>query len=925
MGTDNHVKERALNMPMIRLQIRILLVLWIIPCAQGAAVRIETKPETEAPRSASPDPGAPGPAVGASDRVVHRFDFNERAEGNVEEVPKYWEPLRPPGFPRFAVGAFDDGVGHQAPPSFHLSSSGRDVAYQYVGPDTRVRYNTEYRIEGYVRPDHLENARVCLSAHFADENGRPLLGTLVRTRYIGGPQESEEWVPFELYLSSAPASAASIGLIAWVLQESTWNTDAALLRHVSLVDVHGGAWFDDITVYRLPHVVLSTSSPGNVLAADPGAPGLSIVLADADGGPGAPGSARLSITDADGKLVVDQRLSSSGEDHGGQIQLPVETLDPGLHHARLDVEDGNGNVVMSRALSFMLLPPTRRAAPEGLAKAFGVVIDPRSRADQATEFELLRRHSVRSVKLPIWTGLGEESTDYESRRTTERFLQKLAKNRFLLTGVLWGPPGDIARGRGAYQPPLVDLLAGDRSGWESQLATEVAPMASLIRWWQIGPDGESALERGDSFGTAVSQFRDALRTFITVPRLAAPALASDDLGVAKLPVEHVSLSIPAGVDGGGLADRIRALKSSGYEQVSAYVAPLRAEQYERLPRLGEWARRLIEARHAGADVVYAPQLWRTRMTSQGPVTEPIEEYLILRTIGEMLSDAAPGPSVRVADDVHCEAFELPDSMVLAIWDDGAPALGREFAVQLGRASRQVNLWGEATPLSRDDTGRQLVRLSPLPILVDGVEPWLIHLMTSIAIDPPRVESGTELARHFLVIGYAGGQSVSAQGVLVPPDGVEVSPRTFAFTTRSDGPQRIPFDVHYAHNASAGRKDFVARITLAEPPYYLEIPLSVDLGLSDVEASGTAVVERGDMILRHVIRNRSSSVLSFRSTAVAPGRERQYRPITNLAPGDAQTVEYRFHNGAELIGRHIYLALRELNDGPRQHNLELVVP
>jgi hypothetical protein len=162
-------------------------------------------------------------------------------------------------------------------------------------------------------------------------------------------------------------------------------------------------------------------------------------------------------------------------------------------------------------------------------------------------------------------------------------------------------------------------------------------------------------------------------------------------------------------------------------------------------------------------------------------------------------------------------------------------------------------------------------------------------------------------------------------MLVPPDGVELSPRTFAFTARPHQPQRISFEVHYAHNAPAGRKDFVARITLIQPPYYLEVPLSVDLGLSDVEVTGAAVVERGDLILRHVIRNHSSNMLSFRSTAAAPGRERQYRPITNLIPGDTQTVEYRFHYGTELIGRRVYLALRELNDGPRQHNLELVVP
>jgi hypothetical protein len=801
------------------------------------------------------------------------------------------------------------------------------VAYQYVGPDTRVRADTEYRIEGYIRPDRLARARVCLSVHFVDEYGQPLLETMVRTRYIGGPDESAEWVGVELYLASAPANATSIGLIAWVLQESTWNTGTMLRRYISPVDVYGGAWFDDITIYRLPRVALGTGTPGNVLAADdPRA--LKIVLADADGG-GL--TAKLSISDADGEPVSDHTLSSSPEDRGRPIRVPVGMLKPGLYHARLDV-GGGGNIVVSRTLSFLLLPPMLRSKAEGLSRPFGMVIDPRLRADRESEFELLVRHSVRSVKLPIWTGLDEESADamsqipnLESHRATERFLQDLVKNRFLLTGVLWGPPSDIVRRHGAYPQPLIDLLAGDRSGWESALAAEVAPTASLIRWWQIGPDGESVLERADKFSTAVPQMREALRAYITVLRIGASASASDDLAEAKLPVEQVTLSIPAGVDPNALSDQIRSLKAAGYEQVAAYVAPLPADQYARLPRLGEWARRLIATRHAGADVVYAPQLWRSRATSQGMITEPMEEYLILRTVGELLSDTTPGPSVRIADSVHCEAFELPDSVVLAIWDDGSPPEGSDFSMQLGQASRQVDLWGQSTPLSRDDAGRQVVRLSHLPIFVDGVEPWLIDLMTSLAIDPSRVESGTELMRQSLAIVYRGSQPVSGQGMLVPPDGVELSPRTFAFTAKPHQTQRIPFDVRYSHNAPAGRKDFIARITLMQPPYDLEVPLSVDLGLSDVEVTGAAVVERGDLILRHVIRNRSSNVLSFRSTAAAPGRERQYRPITNLVPGDAQTVVYRFHNGSELIGRHIYLALRELNDGPRQHNLQLVVP
>ena len=160
----------------------------------------------------------------ATKRVVHRFDFSERAAGNLESIPKYWDPFRPTGFPEFATGAFDPKTGRLAPPSFHLASSGRNVAYQYSGPDTPVRQDTDYRIEAHIRPDRMTHSRACLSAFFLDKHGHPLLETLVRSPYVGGVEAADGWTAVELYLPSAPPNALTIGLTAWVLQEATWDT-----------------------------------------------------------------------------------------------------------------------------------------------------------------------------------------------------------------------------------------------------------------------------------------------------------------------------------------------------------------------------------------------------------------------------------------------------------------------------------------------------------------------------------------------------------------------------------------------------------------------------------------------------------------------------------------------------------------------------
>jgi len=150
-------------------------------------------------------------------RVMHHFDFDERPQGNLESIPKYWRSLRPSGFPRFSVGLLDDSVGRNAPPSFRLNGYGRNVAYAYVGSDTVIGHSGEYQVEAFIRPDRLVHARACISACFLDDHGDPLLTTLVRSRYVGGPDDPDDWIRVELLLSSVSDEARSIGIIVWLL------------------------------------------------------------------------------------------------------------------------------------------------------------------------------------------------------------------------------------------------------------------------------------------------------------------------------------------------------------------------------------------------------------------------------------------------------------------------------------------------------------------------------------------------------------------------------------------------------------------------------------------------------------------------------------------------------------------------------------
>ena len=857
--------------------------------------------------------------VRPSDRIVHVFDFDERKTGNLEDIPMYWLPLRLSGFPRFADGSFDFEVGATAPPSFYLNCNGRNVAYQYAGPDMRVRTNSEYRIEFAVRPHDLRHARACVSTYFVDKRGNPMLHTMVRSRYVGGETESDDWSQIVLTLPSAPREARTIGLCVWVLQEPQWRESVPEARHIPRVDVRAGVWVDDIVVRTTPHAELSTSSKGNILAA--GEPQfIRIVLADTENH-GLHG--RLDIRAADGGRVQSIPLQVSTDEFVEPTLVSVDHLIPGLYQAVLNVLAGD-TLVASRRLAFAKLA----SLPMGertKARSFGVVVHPEARSDPAVEMTLLRHQLIRSIKLPIWTGIVDDRLTPAQRRENDRMYQELMTDGFAVTGVLFGAPSVIAQRDGPYARALIDLLSDEPSLWDEHLAVAAAPYASIVRWWQIGADDDREFVDRKKVATAVAQLREAMGRFISAPLLTM----SETTGIApsdeKLPVERISLNIGNEIPSAWFGRVLGREKKKAYLNVTAYIEPLPADRFRRLPRLANWAQRLITARFEGAETVFVPQTWRIRKTAQATVTEPTEEYLVLRTIAGLIGHAIPGQRFSIAPGVECLAFHDGRESVLAMWDPNAPAGGSEYAIQLGKADRQFDLWGRSSSLARDLDGRQLVNLSSLPVFIPNVEKWLVDFRTSLSIRPHHIESGTEVSDLKIELTHRGPTPISGALTLEAPASWKITPRESSFSLMPQRTERLIFRATYPHNEVAETKRIAVQVRLISPSYYLEVPLAIEFGLEDVEVSGMIVTEKGDLILRHTVTNHTGETLHFRGVVQAAGRQRQYRPLANLRPGDTQTVQYRFSNAADLAGSTVRLGLRELNDGLRTHALEMVVP
>ena len=892
---------------MLRVNAFVLAALLVAPAVQA-----------QAPPSRVEAVEPPLDPLRSTRRIVHQFDFDERDAGNLEEVPMFWGPIRTDGFPRFTQGAFDFDTGHTAPPSFHLKSTGRSVAYLYSGPATRVRTNSDYRIVGYVRPDNLLHARACLSAHYLDRVGRAVTGTLVRSRWVGGTQERSGWVEVELFLPAAPAHAHSIAVAVWVTQEPIWNTDPQLRRHIQHTDVQGGAWFDDITIHALPRIGLASSVLGNVLTSEH-PQNLIVTLADEED---STLNGKLTVSSAVGGEVLSLPVPVATEPTEPPFEVAVGQLPAGLYRVRLEVQDGVAQVATAE-LTFARLAALG-AEDDLTARPFGVVLDPRRRSSAEAELSLLHQQVARSAKIPVWSGQADEEPTRRELRARDRMLQDLVRANFALVGVLVGPPAAMLQRDGAYPRSLVEVLTGDPSMWQDQLAKVVAPYAGVFRYWQVGADADLNVTEDPELGSALNGLRGVMRAFLTSPLLAAPD-SNLAVGTRKLPVEKLTLALGPEVGEEWIAEQLANRREVKYGHLAVYLEPLPAGRYQRLPRLAQWARRVIRARHAGADTVYVPQTWNVRQTARGQITEPTEEYIVYRTIAALLGDAVGGGTLRAEPGVAALAFNSGSNTVLALWDEEAPPEGRVHALQLGRATRQVDLWGEATPLTRDAEGRHLVRLSAEPVFVDGVERWLVDFRQTVSLTPDHLEYGREPEVQAIELAARTAQPVSGSVQLEVPKDWEVQPRDFSFHLMGNRASEVPVLLRAPYSEAAGVKEVIAHITLTGSDYYLRVPLPVTLDLSDVQVSALALVEGETLLLRHTVKNLSQQPLSFRGSASVPGRERQYRPFTNLMPGDSQQVVYRFTGAGKLTGRKVRLVLRELADGPRLHNLEVVVP
>ncbi len=856
--------------------------------------------------------------VRSGDHAIRLFDFNERPLGNLEPVPMLWTRHNHPGFPSYAGGRFDLESGYGSPPSFYLESRGRSCAYHYSGLDIDAVPHADYRITVHIKPDRLTHARAYISAYLLDANGMKIDGTERRSRFVGGDPNAEQWQDVSVRLLGNVDGAYSIGLAVWVVQRSEWWFGAQPLKHIDHKDVHGGAWFDDITVYRLPSVDLSTtaSAAGNVYAADVNP----ILLVRGGDSSLRELQTRLTVRDAAGRIVRREKigLTQQTESRIRQVELPA--LPPGAYHAHLSVEIERG-ITIDRYLTFVSLAP-EMSNDSRLNSRYGVILDPEVGRDWSIDSAMLSSVGVKNVKVPLMSKM-RSAADAQIR--FDEFIEQQAERRMWITGTIMNPRITEVDDAAGGTPSLLDWLSKPAEEWQPIVAGWVTKYQSQIQDWQVGRDARQEIVADPRLGKVLTDLRSEMAKLTTSPTLVAPWSTRLELGQRGLPADVISLAVPPAIPPSEIPAQLdEPLEEQGYRRLWALLELFPQQTHKRLPHLADFAKRLIYASQSSAEKIFVRQLWRSRPAAGGPITEASELMPVFRTIVSLLDGTRYIGTLAMGTDITCHAFDRNGETVLAIWNDHVPMEGRSYRLHLAGANKVADVWGVVRTLDETDSPATLT-LSPLPVFVFTAETWLVRFRRGLRFDPPLLPSESVSHEQRLLIENTRKEPISGSIKLKAPAGWRIRPTEFTFAAQPGETVSQIVRIQSAPRAPAGQKQIETSVAIdAAHLYRFDMQLPLKLDLADMDVWVDVILEGETVILRHGITNRSDREVTFRSFADAPGRKRRHLNIIGLQPNQTVAKSHRFDNAAQLSGQVVRIGLRQVN-GPRSHNLMVTIP
>lgn len=851
-------------------------------------------------------------------RVLKTFDFEERRLGNEEPLPMHWQKVAGAGLPHYVNGRLSTDRHRSGAYSFRFELNGGGLVYRYEPGRIKVQPGAHYRIEAYCQTTVLPNARARVSAYLADPLGRMLPQTLCHSDLYAARADDEPWKKLTVELSADSPDADSLVIELELLQPMHFATSRLGERTLFTQDIHGSAWFDDVSISQVPQVALRTDHTANVFARGE-VPRLRILVNDrfTDDLTG-----QIVVKNAQGAEVYQRSgavtVDAAGALGGKQMLVELPGLPAGWYEASISMTS-HGQPLGSQAIDLVLLGDDGKpGTPDG---RFGFIATGLPFEAWESLPRILPMLSAGRVKLAVWSAEG----DVEASRAPQfdKLLSRFEELGITPTACLVEPPPAVAgqlEGHG-----WTALLKTPREAWQPRLAFLLSRHANHLDRWQIGEDGSDVFVNDPAMRKVYRSVYNEFAALIEKPDLAMPWPAWYEIA-GDLPAT-IALSVPTSVLPSQLPLYIEEVRRHKDHNLSLSLELLDREHYGREQQIRDLAQRVIYALAADASRIDLPIPIAPARDDRGQVEQPQELFIIMRTLISTLSGAQFKGRIALADGVDAFLFDRDGRGILALWDRGDRAGVKELALNLGERPQSVDLWGNVAPLPRptgEKQGRVALRIGPMPMFLVDIDGPQAQLRASVAIDRPLLESSFRPHERRLRFANPYKESISGTVHVQPPAGWTVNPPTFNFSLNPGETLDRAVTIQFPYNSFAGAKTLTCDFYIQgqrNPGF--TVPIQLNLGLTDVGMQSIALRDKNAIYLQQLVTNYGDAPINYTAFVMCPGQARQERMVTNLAPGATTVKRFRFEGITGKDMKSVRVGLKEL-EGTRILNDEVDV-
>lgn len=886
-------------------------------------------------------------------RVVRHFDFDEPE--NADPVPNYWVRIADDGFPDWNDAAFfpETSLGEGVDRCVRVPTLGGNTGLRLVAGVVPVIPEIDYHLRVRVKTEGLRRSRARVAVYFADQSGRRIPGADALSPLL---ETSGRWIETQVFLSGGRASepvrdaeGARLGPPAWlqveflVEQPATWDTDPATRPRVLLEDVRdAAAFFDDLTIWRVPRISLASIEPHGLFVR-PQAPVLYLRAQDV-------ASAELLTTirtyNHRGEVVEEKSLRVTNDWQPALHRPNLPEL--GWYRSIAHVSE-SGEEIAQAWLDYAWIAPWPGGAPGARDGDFGIVADDLPVDQWSSLPSLLESLGSDFVSLSLWPADLKRGSIRAHRAALNPMVARLNRENRDLTFVLTALPDELAQQEHANASLVFETLGASSDQPWRYLEDFLISFGQTVSRWQFGPTTGVGSGRVESRPERIDAVVSRLRALVPSPQVVLPwsvdrpeaaafvdgyarerfssqarRLPSESERPARPPL-HFSVIIGNDIPPDSLSNHLAPWKEAGLS-TTVVLETADAALYGLEHQVDDLVRRAVLAREASGAPLAIARPWREESETPGVVL-PQPALLAWRTLAERLGGRTAKARLDLGNHVTAIVFgDEEGEGTIALWHDSPESEVVRASIFLG--NRPVSLTDpfgntEAVPLV---DGVHDVRITRQPRFVDGAVINLALLRSGFRVTPRWIEGAAAVHVHEMVLRNPWKTSIAGTLRIIEPADWDIRQRHRPFSIGGGEEIRLPLIFTYPAYEPGGPKRFVVDVELMNiTTTAVRMESIAELGFRRIlltphyeYAMNASGVE--ELVITLEIANNSEEPAWLAAMVLAEGYGRLELDVAQLAPGEVTVRVFRLPEpDRRLLNTLLRVGLRE-RGGPGRYNL-----